>query len=268
MIEIRNVYKFFDNKAINENVSFNFDSGILVILGPNGAGKTTLLRQIYGDLKPDKGEILIDGFDPSNRRAKKLLGVLPQNMEPIFNLTVYDHIKIFGKIRRISNLDDKIKEVIEKFNLNPKERVNKLSVGQRRKVLLASILILDSKYLILDEPTVGLDIDSRNLVYEVLKNMTREGKGVILTTHYLDEAERLATRVLLFFRKVLFDGPKERLVREVFMDDIYIVKIDEKKLFVKNDEVKEILFKLHGKKIEIRKPTLEELYYEFFKQNN
>jgi len=267
MITVRDVVKYLEGRVINEGVTFSFDRGILVILGPNGAGKTTLLRQIYGDLKPDKGEILIDAFKPNERAAKKLLGVMPQDSEPIFNLTVYDHIKLFGKIRGVRSTDEEIMKLIKEFGLSPNERVNKLSGGQKRKVMLASVLILEPKYLILDEPTVGLDLDSRKLIHEMLRDLGRKGKGIILTTHYLEEAEILADRVILFNRKVLFDGSKEDLVRKVFNDDIYVVKIGNEKHFIKKGEITKFI-SFNKDNIEIRKPTLEELYYEFFRKNN
>ncbi|MEM4774626.1 MAG: ABC transporter ATP-binding protein [Sulfolobaceae archaeon] len=266
MIEVSHVFKYFGDKVVNEDINFSFNQGILVILGPNGAGKTTLLRQIYGDLKPDKGEVLIDGFRPNDRKAKRLLGVMPQDSEPIFNLTVYDHIKLFAKIRNVEDAENKAKELIREFDLNPKERVNKLSGGQKRRVMLASILILDPKYLILDEPTVGLDLDSRKLIHEMLKDLGRRGKGIILTTHYLDEAEKLADRVILLNKRILFDGPKEDLIKKVFNEDIYVVKIRDEKYFVKKDEINKFFFS-DKNNIEIRKPTLEELYYEFFRKN-
>ncbi|MBB5254201.1 ABC transporter ATP-binding protein [Sulfurisphaera ohwakuensis] len=250
---------------INEDVSFKFDRGILVILGPNGAGKTTLLRQIYGDLKCDKGEILIDGFKPNERRAKKLLGIMPQNAEPIFNLTVYDHIKLFAKMRGIKGNDTKIREMIKLFDLDPKKRVNNLSGGQKRKVMLTSVLALEPKYFILDEPTVGLDLESRNIIHEILIKLSKEGKGIILTTHYLEEAEKLADSVILFNRRILFDGSKEELIRKVFNEDIYVVKVGDKKLFIKKEEISKYIY-LND--IEIRRPTLEELYYEFFGKSN
>lgn len=250
---------------INEDVSFNFDHGILVILGPNGAGKTTLLRQIYGDLKSDKGEILIDSFKPNDKRAKRLLGIMPQNAEPIFNLTIYDHIKLFAKMRGIKDADTKIKEIVKLLDLDPKKRVNNLSGGQKRKVMLASVLALDPKYFILDEPTVGLDLESRHTIHEILMKLAKEGKGIILTTHYLEEAEKLADRVIFFSRRVLFDGSKEELMRKVFSEDIYVVKIGDKKLFIKKEEINKYIY---FNDIEIRRPTLEELYYEFFGKNN
>ncbi|AWR93887.1 ATP-binding cassette domain-containing protein [Acidianus brierleyi] len=246
-------------------MNFRFNRGILVILGPNGAGKTTLLRQIYDDLKPDRGEILIDGFKPSDKRAKRLLGIMPQNAEPIFNLTVYDHIKFFAKIRGIKDVDRTTKEIVKLFDLDPRKRVNGLSGGQKRRVMLASVLALNPKYLILDEPTVGLDLESRHITHDIFRELASEGKGIIFTTHYLEEAEKLAERVILFSRKVLFDGSKEELMRKVFSEDIYVVKVGDKELFIKKEEIsKYICFN----DIEIRRPTLEELYHEFLRKSN
>jgi ABC-2 type transport system ATP-binding protein len=101
----------------------------------------------------------------------------------------------------------------------------------------------------------------------MLRDLGREGKGIILTTHYLEEAEILADRVILFNRKVLFDGSKEDLVRKVFNDDIYVVKIGNEKHFIKKGEITKFISS-NKDNIEIRKPTLEELYYEFFRKNN
>ncbi|NON62383.1 ABC transporter ATP-binding protein [Acidianus sp. RZ1] len=264
MIEVSHVYKSYGKVLANEDISFNLEKGLLAIIGPNGAGKTTLIMQIIGNLTPDRGEILIDNYKPGERKAKELLGVIPQNSIPISNLSAKDHVNMFAKLRGIKLNKHDINEILKVLEIDPNKSTNEMSGGERRKVLLASVLALRSKYLILDEPTVGLDLESRNHIHNVLKSMKAE-RGIILTTHYLEEAEKLADNFLLMKRKVLLYGNKEEVYREIFGRKIYIVTIGGKKEIVPKEKIEEVIRKYKDEDVEIRMPNLEEIYYEIFR---
>ena len=173
----------------------------LSILGPNGAGKTTLVRQITSELLPTSGEVRVFGYDvvAEPYAAKALLGVVPQEATLFEYLTVYQHLRIFGKLRGLSPKDARRRadELIVDLHLTEYRNmtVDKLSGGLRRRVLIGNAALAGPPIMVLDEPTTGLDPRSRRDIWSLLRRHKEEGTTIILTTHYMEEAEALCDRV-------------------------------------------------------------------------
>ena len=264
VVEVINVWKSYGKNIANEGISITVkENEIVSVLGPNGAGKTTLLKQIYGELEPDRGEIKILGKRPKD--VIKKIGILPQEVKPFGYLTVYDNLYYLGKLKGVDKkiLQQRIDELTKEFDLDKRKFARDLSGGMKRKLLLAMALINDPELLILDEPTVGLDPEARRKVWDLLLELKRRGKSILLTTHYLDEAEKLSDRIYFINKKVLFHGtPSE--IKSKFTDLYEVIDYTEGKVYkVTADKVKEIIMSLNGK-FEVRMQSLEEVYLQLF----
>ncbi|BCU66733.1 MarR family transcriptional regulator [Sulfolobales archaeon HS-7] len=259
MISGTHIWKSFKGKVVNEDVTFSVNKGEVVsFLGPNGGGKTTLMRQIYGELKSDKGEIEIDEMDPYN--ALDVLGVVPQDVDVMDGLTSFEHIYIMGMLKGLSRREAKemTEELMERFSIENK-KVDALSGGNKRKVLIASALTSSPKYLILDEPTTGLDPQSRREVWNIISDLKRAGTGIILTTHYLEEAEKLSDRIYFLNRKILLFGKTGEL-RKKFANYYQVINVETgEKYNVREEELLSFIRNLNYK-YEIRLPDLDEIY--------
>jgi len=262
-IIIRHVWKYYGKFLANEDINMTVNKGELVaLLGPNGAGKTTLVKQIYGELTPSKGEILVLG-SKINNKVKKRIGVIPQECTPSGSLTVRDNIYFMAKIKGLDKEKAKknTEELLDKLNLRQYEKkmTRDLSGGLKRRVLLAMALVNDPEVVILDEPTTGLDPEARREVWELLAELKKEGKAMLLTTHYLDEAERLADRIYFLNRRIIMEGsPAE--IKSKFTTYYEVIDYSSGKTFyVKEEEVSKFLSELKGK-FEVRLPNLEEIY--------
>lgn len=203
LIECRGVgYVYPDGTVANREVNLSLHSGEVVsVVGSNGAGKTTLLRQIYGDLRPTSGDVLVKGINVGTDpwKAKRCLGIAPQGAGVFSALTVADHLRYFGRLKNLSRreIPTETDRVLRDCLLTEQSdvRADRLSGGQQRKLILALALIGHSDILVLDEPTVGLDPVSRQAIWSVIRRQRREGKAILLTTHYLEEAEALSDRI-------------------------------------------------------------------------
>ena len=261
MIEVKNLWKSFKGKVVNEDVSLFMRPGeIVALLGPNGGGKTTLLRQIYGEIRSDKGEVYIDGMRPF--KALHLMGVVPQDSRPMFGLKSKEHVFMMGLLKGMKRdeVRRRASELLDKFQVEDK-LVDDLSGGNKRKVLIASALMGDPKYLLLDEPTTGLDPRARREVWDMLKSIKSVGKGILLTTHYLEEAEKLADRVYFLKKRILMEGDTQELrrrftrfytVTNVETGEEYRVREEELLSFLRNFD----------SGVEVRLASLEEIYSE------
>jgi len=193
---------FNDNKAVN-GVSFTIHKGeIFGLLGPNGAGKTTTIRILSTIIQPDKGEVTIGGYSLNHHadEVRKIIGICPQDLALYEDLPAYDNLVFFG---RMAGLDAKeaqrqAMENLELMGLEErakKGKVDKFSGGMKRRVNLAISLMGTPQLLFLDEPTVGIDPQSRNNIYETIEMLRDKGMTILYTTHYMEEADRLCNRV-------------------------------------------------------------------------
>jgi len=208
VIRIQALTKRYSNGTLAlDNLDLSVPGGeLLVILGPNGAGKTTLVRQITTELRPSAGTIEIFGIDVVHepQRIKQLMGVVPQEAGLFEHLTVSRHLRYFARFRGATSEEARaamycaLGELdLERFSA---VAIKDLSGGLKRRTLVALALIMNPPILILDEPTSGLDPESRSKVWEVLHRRKNAGSTILITTHYLEEAEKLADRAAIVSR--------------------------------------------------------------------
>jgi len=202
-IEVVNLSKRYKGGTLaNDRVYLSIAPGELFgLLGPNGAGKTTLVRQITGELLPTSGEVRVFNIDVVRqpREARRWLGIVPQEAGLFGHLTVQEHLTYFGRFRGLNSraLRGRIRELMDELNLaeHAQKHASQLSGGLKRKLLVGIAMITHPRALILDEPTTGLDPRSRREVWELIRRCQHRGAAVLLTTHYMEEAETLAERV-------------------------------------------------------------------------
>ena len=202
-IEVANLSKRYGRGVLaNDNIHLQVAPGELFsLLGPNGAGKTTLVRQITGELMPTAGEVRVFGIDvvKQPREARRLLGIVPQEAGLFGHLTVQEHLSYFGRLRGLSSqaLTDRIRELMQELSLAEygRKQASQLSGGLKHKLLVGIAMMGHPRALILDEPTTGLDPHSRREVWDLIRQYQHQGAAVLLTTHYMEEAESLSERV-------------------------------------------------------------------------
>ena len=178
----------------------------MALIGPNGAGKTTTLRILAGLLRPDSGSVVIDGFDMYKEpmKAKAVLGYLPEDASPFLTLTVRENMEYIGALRRMDRaiLMDKVNYLLDELELREYEnsQVARLSRGNRQKVAIALAVLHDPKVLLMDEPLNYLDIPTQERVIKMLKVMNSRGTTILVSTHIMSIAQRLADQVLIINR--------------------------------------------------------------------
>ena len=222
VVSITNLKKVFQNGvlAVN-NISLKINKGeILALLGPNGAGKTTMISIICGIVNLSEGKVLVDGFDVTidYRKTRSLIGLVPQELvleafETVLN-TVRFSRGLFGKAK-----DDRfIEKILKQLSLWDKRntRIIELSGGMKRRLLIAKALSHEPQILFLDEPTAGVDVELRKDMWEIIRELKSKGVTIILTTHYIEEAEAIADRVgILSDGRLLLVEEKETLINKM-----------------------------------------------------
>jgi len=201
-VSIVDVVKHFGSLQALAGVSLEIGEGeFFGLLGPNGAGKTTLISSLAGLIRADSGSLKVLGHDVIKdfRQARRLLGVVPQELvfDPFFN--VRETLQIQSGYFGIRKNDDWIDEILENLDLTSKADVNmrRLSGGMKRRVLVAQALVHKPPVIVLDEPTAGVDVELRQGLWQFVRRLNGEGHTIILTTHYLEEAEALCGRIAL-----------------------------------------------------------------------
>ncbi len=223
-LSVSDLRKSYDGNEVVAGISFKVPPGTCFgLLGPNGAGKTTTLRCCLGLTSPDAGQITLRGYTvPTHaEKARESVGVVPQfdNIDPDF--TVAENLMVYGRYFGIKNavIRSRIGGLLDFAGLGGKEsaRIQSLSGGMKRRLTLARALINDPDIIFLDEPTTGLDPQARHLIWDRLKQLTARGKTLILTTHFMDEAERLCDRlaVLDHGRLVTEGAPRELIATHI-----------------------------------------------------
>ena len=219
MLTITNLHKSFGRTVAVNGVSFGVERGQLVgLLGPNGAGKTTTVSMIAGLVTPDQGTVTIDGLVPSGDASpvKRRLGLVPQDLALFDELSARSNLRLFGALYGLSGpaLDEAIASSLTLVGLADRagDRVKTFSGGMKRRLNLAAGLLHDPDILLLDEPTAGVDPQSRNAIFDNLEQLKSRGKALLYTTHYMEEAERLADRIVIMDHgRVLADDTLSRL---------------------------------------------------------
>ncbi|MBL8398484.1 MAG: ABC transporter ATP-binding protein [Candidatus Accumulibacter sp.] len=219
-VAIDQVEKRFGALRALDGVSLRIEPGdFFGLLGPNGAGKTTLISCLAGLVRPDSGRLLVQGHDVVNdyRAARRLLGVVPQELvfDPFFS--VRETLRIQSGYFGIRRNDDWIDEILANLDLTSKADINmrRLSGGMKRRVLVAQALVHKPPVIVLDEPTAGVDVELRQGLWQFIRRLNRAGHTVILTTHYLEEAETLCGRIAMLKqgRVVALDTTSNLLAR-------------------------------------------------------
>ncbi|WP_301103269.1 ATP-binding cassette domain-containing protein [Propionivibrio sp.] len=217
---VRGLRKRYDDQEVVGGIDFTVPSGTCFgLLGPNGAGKTTTLRCCLGLTAPDAGQITLRGYSIPEQAeaARERVGVVPQfdNIDPDF--TVAENLMVYGRYFGIKDaiIRARIPDLLDFAGLGGKDtaRIQTLSGGMKRRLTLARALVNDPDIIFLDEPTTGLDPQARHLIWERLKQLTARGKTLILTTHFMDEAERLCDRLaVLDHGRLVTDGAPRALI--------------------------------------------------------
>ena len=204
MIEINGLVKRYGQRLAVDGVSFSVQPGeIFGLLGPNGVGKTTTLSMLSTLLAPDAGQVTIGGHDlvRESMLIKPLIGFVPQELALFPTLSAWDNLAFFGRIYRLggSILKERISAVLDLVGLTERaqDAVKTFSGGMQRRLNIAVGLIHQPQILFLDEPTVGVDPQSRNFIFEHVENLKAGGMTILYTTHYMEEAERLCDRVAI-----------------------------------------------------------------------
>jgi len=201
MLILKNLRKTFGEICAVDDLSLEIKRGeVFGLLGPNGAGKTTTVNMAVGLLKPDQGTVEIEGLgSPTRPHVRARIGIAPQALAIYEDLTGEENLKFFGTIQglRGRHLSERVKWALDFVDIFERrgDRVKTYSGGMKRRLNLAVALIHDPPILLLDEPTVGVDPQSRNSIFEKIEVMRREGRTIVYTTHYMEEAQRLCDRV-------------------------------------------------------------------------
>jgi ABC-2 type transport system ATP-binding protein len=219
--------KRFGALAAVDGVGFEIRAGETYgLLGPNGAGKTTTVSMICGLLDRDAGDVVVGGLSMNGgaTAAKALIGYVPQEVALYPDLSGAENLRFFGRLYGLSgaDLDGRIEHALGVVGLTERasERVDRYSGGMKRRLNMAAGLLHDPKLLVLDEPTVGVDPQSRNAILENVAQLAAEGMAVLYTTHYMEEAERLCDRVgIIDEGKIIAEGTRRELVRKVGQRD-------------------------------------------------
>ncbi|HQN91230.1 MAG TPA: ABC transporter ATP-binding protein [Methanoculleus sp.] len=236
IIAAHDLEKRFGDLAAVDRVSFRVREGeVFGFLGPNGAGKTTTMKMIQCISPKSGGSLEVFGMDVDThpREIKSRIGVVPQenNLDPDF--TAYRNLLVYARYFGIpkSVAEERAERLLGFMHLEEKRDVliEKLSGGMKRRLIIARALVNEPELLILDEPTIGLDPQARHLIWETLRGLRAEGNTLVLTTHYLDEAERLCDRLLIMDHgRILIEGAPAEIVREYAGNEVIEVERTEK----------------------------------------
>ncbi len=241
------------------------------LLGPNGAGKSTTIGMAVGVITPDEGTVIIDGAGaPTSPVARKHLGVAPQEIALYDELTGEENLRFFGKLYELtgSRLRERVDAVLELVGLAPRrsDRVKGYSGGMKRRLNLAAALLHDPPLLLLDEPTAGVDPQSRNNLIEVVRELARLGRTIIYTTHYMEEASKLCDRVGIIDQgKLLALGTVAELTKQHGGHSVVTIhKGDDTHERIETDdpvrEIQRVLSNGHVQNVRIDRPDLESVF--------
>jgi len=219
--QLAKTYRGSNTPAVN-GVDLTIEDGeILGLLGPNGAGKTTTLSILCGLMKPTRGTVRFEGVDVVRHpaRAKALIGLVPQDVALYPSLTAAENLRFFARMHGLAGkaLATRVDECLSVVGLEESagRRIGTFSGGMKRRANLAAGLVHKPAILMLDEPTVGIDAQSRNVIFENLHRLNRSGATMIYATHYMEEAEQLCSRVAIMDGgSILKEGPPKRLIEE------------------------------------------------------
>lgn len=276
MIEYQDVVKRYQNLTAVDHLNLTIKKGeIFGLLGPNGAGKTTVMRMTTTLTPPTSGSILIDG-EPIHRdsvAAKKKLGIVPQANNLENDLNAWENLEYHGRLYGMEKKRrrERIQELMEFVELSErqKEIARFYSGGMKRKMMLAKALMHEPEIILLDEPTVGLDAAIRRKIWDLLKELKNQGMTIFLTTHYLEEAQMLCSRVGLIDkgRLIRVDAP-EHMIQEVgaYVLEYYRGGETHQEFFHSREEAQKAGLALRGA-FQVRDTNLEDVFIRLTNKN-
>jgi len=234
MLEAYGLRKAYGSVVAVDNVSIRADAGqILGLLGPNGAGKTTTVSMIAGLMRPDSGSVKIEGrpIVADTDVTKRRIGLVPQDLALFDELPARDNLLLFAALYGLAGAaaNRAIAEALKLVGLadRARDRVRTYSGGMKRRLNLAAALLHDPQILLLDEPTVGVDPQSRNAIFDNLEALKQKGKTLVYTTHYMEEAERLCDRIIIIDHgKVAADDTLEGLYRLLPVSNLLVIELE------------------------------------------
>lgn len=267
MIKTENLTKHFGKIRAVDGLNLHIKHGeIFGLLGPNGAGKTTLVRMLNTLNLPDAGRAMINGFDVVREadKVKQLIGVAPQELNLDRELTGRENLRLHGLLHRMKDIDERIEELIKWTELSDRadSLVNTYSGGMQRRLLIARATMHQPRVLFLDEPTVGLDPRVRRQLWDMIRGLKHQGVTVLLTTHYIEEAELLCHRVgILNHGRLIAIGTPSELTARVgsFVVEIIDNGITNYRLFNSREEAHKFAEK-KADDVLIRESNLEDVF--------
>lgn len=286
---VENLCKSYDSHLVVDSLSFCLEPGeVLGLLGPNGAGKTTSVAMLYGAVKADSGTARLEpsGLHSNSSEAMQTIGVVTQynSLDPDFD--VRTNLLLFGRYHRVAKeiLHKRVEQLLLQLELSEYAtyKIDQLSGGLQRRAVLARALIGNPQFIFLDEPTTGFDPDVRQLFWRYILGLKDEGKSILLTTHYMDEAQRLCDRIIVLQDgRVLDEGtPKDLILRWIGKNVVEVEGIEAKELqtlfpeskllaFARGyiapvdaqaSEVYPMLEQLGARQIQFRRATLDDVF--------
>ena len=281
VIAVKNLTKKYKDFYAVRNLNLSINSGeIFGFLGPNGAGKTTTIRALTALTKPSSGSIWVSGFDVEKEpsKVKKVIGVVQQHLTFDLDLNLRENMELHARLHHISSNERKqrIAELLEFVGLSEQSEkmIEELSGGMKKAAMIARALIHKPKVLFLDEPTVGLDVQVRRRMWDLIRSLSRNGTTVFLTTHYIEEAEALCQRVGIVHKghlialgkpselrqtvgmvtvEILVEGASTRY--EYFSDreaaNLYVQSLSSegKTIVIRDSSLEDVFVELTGKKV-------------------
>lgn len=259
MIEVEHISKQFGKIKAVKNISFSIKKGeVFGFLGPNGAGKTTTLNMLSGLLESDEGSIALDGFNLNENtiECKKNIGVVPQEISLYDDFSAYDNLMFWGSLYQIpkKKLKENISKILNLIGLEDRkdDLIKTYSGGMKRRINIASALLHEPKILFMDEPTVGVDPQSRNRIFEIVETLNKQGMTIIYTTHYMEEAERLCDRIAIIDHgEIIAQGTLNQLQKQSNTKEMVVLTFKS----VSEEKFKELNEKL-GLKSELQESKI------------
>ncbi|KRF32080.1 ABC transporter ATP-binding protein [Paenibacillus sp. Soil787] len=260
-VHIKNVVKKYSNQISVDHLNFSIQEGeIFGLLGPNGAGKSTTIKMLSGLLKIDQGEMFVDGLSVAKDtiEVKRRIGLVPQDLAIFENLTARENVTFFAKLYGLRGklLKERVDEALEFAGLldRARDRPSSFSGGMKRRLNIACAIMHRPKLIIMDEPTVGIDPQSRNHILESVRTLNRMGSTIIYTSHYMEEVSAISTRVgIMDHGHLIACGTQEELRGKVEQDNKIIIQA----VNLREEAVKEIRDHPRIKQVTIHEQTLE-----------
>lgn len=275
IINVNNLTKLFGKYKAVDNVSISVNkSDIFGFLGPNGSGKTTTIRMLCGLLTPDSGSGTCLGYDilTQANEIKKHVGYMPQYFSLYKDLTVFENLQFVARLYQIKDQDSIINNVMSEFSLSKRkdQLAGTLSGGWKQKLMLAACLVHRPELLLLDEPTAGIDPRSRRDFWDIIYDLSKDGLTTLISTHYMDEAQRCNKLAYISFSKLLIQGTEDQIMNKLKLHTVEVTG-DVVYLSSKLRDTENIDVVAFGRSLHITstsKKHLDDVIAPFMKDNN